>query len=1130
MLVETLPLLLVSGILLLLSPAIQALGMTKRRRLELRDQTKESFYHAYNGYMKHAFPFDELNPITCTGRGRDRMVPKNININDVLGDYLLTLVDTLDMLAVLGDKEEFANAVAKTIQFLPDFDIDSHVQVFEVTIRMLGGLLSAHIIATDEKDTLGMRLDNDKGGNGTAYNGELLRLARDLGYRLLPAFEASPTGIPYPRTNLKRGFPKGETSNTCAAGVGTLLLEFGTLSRLTNETIFEDLARHSLNELWVERSKKNLFGNTYDLEKQRWESTVAGVSAGIDSLYEYMLKSYVYFGDQQYLQAFEVSYSALLQHARDTMGGYAFFNVDMHSAEVTSTWIDSLSAYFPGLMVLAGDVDSAESAYMLYYHLWRRFRAMPERFNLFLREPDIAFYPLRPEFIESTYFLYRATHDPFYLDIGEMVLADINALFRTSCGYASMQSVFTRQLEERMESFFLSETLKYLFLLFDEDNPLHKHHSNFVFTTEGHVLLPLSPVGSNSLAQYPPESTFSRRSLLHSERPPRKMEPSIYRTTNIRQKLQSVHPDDMFALPKFTALDLLTDDSDANTFDSAAHTRMGRQCLVPRALNIIKTESAKVTSGAEPASAQFAVEWSQPHLQSPLAQLYAMQELSRAINGITGRSPAEIEEREYLSALLVNRGACTMPLRADFYNIDTLVSSGHNSEYARNGTAVLDLSLAMAMEYGGMCSLSANLHLSERHNGWMTTALDQAGRFADAQGLRNPPVFAETWLTPNTRQISFMEFVLSRAVNGEVTSHIIPPQPRARHGVPLLKDLWDSKEPNAYSQDMEAELHKDIDPIATASLPPNKSKDTVQPKRRGYSLADQLSGGKDGALPSNQRLVITNGAGQVMTDYVVVRVSTDGLLRDFVRAIPVHNDTSYATKRTWTKLFSRTDSPAPVSTLEDIATKIGAKAKANADIKDQNAKSKYRPNSDHPHRRREYSGRLAEFAEISLYSRYLLPLVPRPTTLVMLHLFSSSAVYGCEEYTPWEKNHVRGKIVAVRAGGGCTVWEKAIQTMRAGAKALLVNAADADDGHSHCATLGQCVRRRPVLVQSLRDEQMCLCKHVDSSCVSSSSQRRKSDIKKRHSMTMPVVMVDQSVVEELQAYLIAGLHVRIELL
>ncbi|KAJ2824695.1 hypothetical protein GGI24_003345, partial [Coemansia furcata] len=123
-----------------------------------------------------------------------------------MGDYLLTLVDTLDTLAVLGDMKGFQRAVKNTIKYLPNFDIDSHVQVFEVTIRMLGGLLSAHIIATDEKNTLGMRLDL----NGT-YKGELLDLARDLGYRLLPAFEASPNAAPYPRTNLKNGFASGET-------------------------------------------------------------------------------------------------------------------------------------------------------------------------------------------------------------------------------------------------------------------------------------------------------------------------------------------------------------------------------------------------------------------------------------------------------------------------------------------------------------------------------------------------------------------------------------------------------------------------------------------------------------------------------------------------------------------------------------------------------------------------------------------------------------------------------------------------------------------------------------------------------------------------------------------------------
>ncbi|KAJ2790908.1 hypothetical protein H4R20_006935, partial [Coemansia guatemalensis] len=272
--------------------------------------------------------------------------------------------------------------------------------------------------------------------------------------------------------------PKGETSGTCAAGVGTLLLEFGTLSRLTNETIFENVARLALNEMWTARSKKNLFGNAYDLNMRKWMHPVSGISAGLDSIYEYLLKTYVYFGDHKYLRAFDATYSALLQYSRDATAGYAFYNVHMGSAEISSFWIDSLSAFFPGMMVLAGDVDGAESAYMLYYHIWRRFRGMPERFNLYLREPDIAYYLLRPEFIESTYYLYRATRDPFYLDVGEMILNDLNTLMRTSCGYTSIHDVRSHSLEERMDSFVLSETLKYLYLLFDDKNPLHKLDNN----------------------------------------------------------------------------------------------------------------------------------------------------------------------------------------------------------------------------------------------------------------------------------------------------------------------------------------------------------------------------------------------------------------------------------------------------------------------------------------------------------------------------------------------------------------------------------------------------------------------------------------------------------------------------
>ena len=60
------------------------------------------FYHGFNNYMRYAYPLDELDPIGCKGRGPDLDDPTNININDVLGNYSLTLIDSMDTLAVLG--------------------------------------------------------------------------------------------------------------------------------------------------------------------------------------------------------------------------------------------------------------------------------------------------------------------------------------------------------------------------------------------------------------------------------------------------------------------------------------------------------------------------------------------------------------------------------------------------------------------------------------------------------------------------------------------------------------------------------------------------------------------------------------------------------------------------------------------------------------------------------------------------------------------------------------------------------------------------------------------------------------------------------------------------------------------
>uniref|UniRef100_A0A8C1B389 alpha-1,2-Mannosidase n=2 Tax=Cyprinus carpio TaxID=7962 RepID=A0A8C1B389_CYPCA len=447
-----------------------------------RDQILEMFDHAYNSYMDYAYPADELMPLSCRGRVRG-LEPNRGDIDDSLGKFSLTLIDSLDTLVLLNKLDEFEEAVKKTVQDVR-FDNDIVVSVFETNIRVLGGLLGAHVMA----DVLKQR-----GERMQWYRDELLHMAKELGYRLLPAFNTT-SGLPYPRVNLRYGVVNplsrtGTESDTCTACAGTMILEFAALSQLSGDPIFEEHARKAMDVLWEKRQRgSDLVGTVINIHNGDWVRRDSGVGAGIDSYYEYLMKAYILLGDKVYLDRFNTHYSAIMKYISQPP---LLLNVHMHNPTVNvRSWMDSLLAFFPGLQVLRGDLKPAIETHEMLYQVTKRHNFLPEAFTTEFRV-HWGQHPLRPEFAESTYFLYKATGDPYYLKVGQSIVEKLNTHARVPCGFAAVQDVRTGTHEDRMDSFFLAEMFKYLYLLFSEKSQLPINIDDYIFTTEAH-LLPVS--------------------------------------------------------------------------------------------------------------------------------------------------------------------------------------------------------------------------------------------------------------------------------------------------------------------------------------------------------------------------------------------------------------------------------------------------------------------------------------------------------------------------------------------------------------------------------------------------------------------------------------------------------------
>uniref|UniRef100_A0A182SQI7 alpha-1,2-Mannosidase n=1 Tax=Anopheles maculatus TaxID=74869 RepID=A0A182SQI7_9DIPT len=300
-------------------------------------------------------------------------------------------------------------------------------------------------------------------------------MAEDVAQRLLPAFDTA-TGMPYGTVNLRHGVPYAETSVTCTAGIGTFILEFGTLSRLTGNPVYEDVAMNALSALYQHRSPIGLYGNHIDVQTGRWIAQDAGIGAGVDSYFEYLLKGSILL-EQPALMATFIETKASIDRYLKREDWYVW--VSMSKGQITLPVFQSLEAYWPGLLSLYGNTKEAMRVLHNYQSVWRQYGFLPEFYNIPTGEAGTnrENYPLRPELIESVMYLYRATGDPFLLEVGENILESIEHSAKTACGYATIRNVLTHQQEDRMESFFLAETTKYLYLLFDPNNVLHNDGS-----------------------------------------------------------------------------------------------------------------------------------------------------------------------------------------------------------------------------------------------------------------------------------------------------------------------------------------------------------------------------------------------------------------------------------------------------------------------------------------------------------------------------------------------------------------------------------------------------------------------------------------------------------------------------
>ncbi|XP_034480007.1 mannosyl-oligosaccharide alpha-1,2-mannosidase IA isoform X3 [Drosophila innubila] len=447
---------------------------------EKRSTIVKMMEHAWHNYKLYAWGKNELRPLS-----------QRPHSGSIFGSYDLgaTIVDGLDTLYIMGLEKEYKEGRDWIERKFSLDNISAELSVFETNIRFVGGMLTLYAFTGDP-------LYKEK--------------AQHIADKLLPAFQ-TPTGIPYALVNTKTGMAKNygwaSGGSSILSEFGTLHLEFAYLSDITGNPLYRERVQTIRQVLKEIEKPKGLYPNFLNPKTGKWGQLHMSLGALGDSYYEYLLKAWLQSGqtDEEARDMYDEAMLAIMDKMVRTSANGLTYVSDLKFDRLEHK-MDHLACFSGGLFALGAATRQNEHTdkYMEVgkgitntcheSYIRTPTQLGPEAFRFSdaaearaLRSQE-KYYILRPETFESYFVLWRLTHDQKYRDWGWEAVLALEKHCRTAHGYCGLRNVYQQepQKDDVQQSFFLAETLKYLYLLFSDDSVLPL--DEWVFNTEAHPL------------------------------------------------------------------------------------------------------------------------------------------------------------------------------------------------------------------------------------------------------------------------------------------------------------------------------------------------------------------------------------------------------------------------------------------------------------------------------------------------------------------------------------------------------------------------------------------------------------------------------------------------------------------